>query len=167
MAQTLDAVPVPQKISSPRWPVQVIRVIAVVLLAQVLVQAGLAGAFISGDVSLLGLHSANGVLLELTSTALIPAAVLLLRPGRGPWWPIVFSVVLWFLVSAQIGFGFARLIGMHIPLGVAIFGMVCGLTWWAFSYRPAVVTAAAPVPPAAIPPAPVPPAPVPPAPVAS
>jgi hypothetical protein len=135
---------VPQNISGPRWPVQVIRVIAVVLLVQVLLQAGLAGAFISGDITLLGLHSANGVLLELTSGTLIPAAVLLLRPGRGPGWPIIFSVVLWFLISAQIGIGFTRRIGMHIPLGVAIFGMVCGLTWWAFNYRPAVVTAAAP-----------------------
>ena len=120
---------------APRWPIRVVRGLSVVVLVQVLVQAGLAGGFVTGDVGLLGLHSANGSLLVLTSTALLPATVLLWRPGRGPWWPIVFGVVLWWLVAVQVGLGFGRQVGAHIPLGVAIMGMISGFTGWACLHR--------------------------------
>jgi hypothetical protein len=115
--------------------VVLVRVIAVVLLVQVITQAALAGGFISGSVTMLGFHTANGILLVLTSGALIPAAVLLWRPGRGPWWPIVFAGAYWFLISIQVGIGFARIVGLHIPLGVTAFGLICGFTWWACAYR--------------------------------
>jgi hypothetical protein len=121
---------------APRWPIALVRTLAVVILLQVLIQAALAGGFITGRVSLLGLHSANGILLVLTSTALPVLALLLLRPGRGPWWPIAFSVALWFLIAVQVGFGFARLIGLHIPIGVTIMGLISGFTWWSMLYRP-------------------------------
>ncbi len=120
---------------APRWPIVVVRVLSAVVLAQVLIQAGLAGGFITGDVGLLGLHSANGILLVLTTAALLPATVLLLRPGRGPWWPIAFSVALWWLVAVQVGFGFARQVGPHLPLGMAIMGLISGFTWWSWAWR--------------------------------
>ena len=106
------------------------RTVAVLILLQVLLQAALAGAFITGDVGLLGLHSANGNLLVLTTTALLPATILLWRPGRGPRWPIAFSVLLWWLVAVQVGLGFGRQVGLHIPLGVAIMSLISGFTWW-------------------------------------
>jgi hypothetical protein len=110
--------------------------LATIVLLQVLVQAALAGGFITGDVGLLGLHSANGILLVLTTAALLPAAVLLVRPGRGPWWPIAFSVVLWQLIAVQVGFGFARQVGLHVPLGVTVTALIAGFTWWSYAYRP-------------------------------
>jgi len=119
-----------------RWPIIVIRLLAVLVLLQVLIQAALAGGFVTGDVDLLGWHTANAVLLFLTSAALLPATVLLVRPGRGPWWPIVVSVLLWVLILLQIGLGFARLVGLHIPMGMSIMGLIAAFTWWAFSYRP-------------------------------
>ena len=85
---------------------------------------------------MLDLHSANGILLALTSTALLPATILLVRPGRGPWWPIVVSFALWATMIFQIGVGFARLVGLHIPVGTALMGLITAFTWWAFSYRP-------------------------------
>jgi hypothetical protein len=119
-----------------RWPIITIRAISVLVLLQVLIQAGLAGGFVTGDVGLLGLHSANAVLLVLTSGALLPATILLVRPGRGPWWPIVVSIVLWWAIVFQVGLGFARLVGLHIPIGVAIMGLIAAFTWWAFGFRP-------------------------------
>ena len=68
-----------------RWPIYSVRLLAVVLLLQVFGQAVLAGGFVSGDVGLLGIHSANAILAVLTSMALILATVLLLWLGRGPW----------------------------------------------------------------------------------
>jgi hypothetical protein len=127
--------PAPAVVRPHRWPIALVRLLATVVLLQVLVQAALAGGFVTGDVGLLGLHSANGILLVLTTAALLPAAVLLVRPGRGPWWPIVLSVVLWQLVAVQVGFGFARQVGLHIPLGVTITALVAGFTWWSYAYR--------------------------------
>jgi hypothetical protein len=112
-----------------------VRVLAVLIVLQVVTQAALAGGFITGRLSMLGLHSANGIFLVLTTTALLPATIFLVRPGRGPRWPIIFSVVLWWLVAVQVGFGFARLVGLHIPIGVTIMGLTSGFMWWAFLYR--------------------------------
>lgn len=113
----------------------VLRALSVIILLQVLTQAALAGGFITGNVNLLGLHSANGITLVLTAGALLPAAIFLLRPGRGPWWPIVFSIVFWWLIALQVGFGFTRQVGLHIPIGVAIMSLISGFAWWTGSYR--------------------------------
>jgi hypothetical protein len=118
-----------------RWPIGVLRAVSVLVLVQVLLQAALAGGFITGQVSLLGLHSANGILLFLTSGLLVVVAVLLVRPGRGPWWPIVLTTALWFLIAVQAGIGFARLVGLHIPIGVALMGLISAFTWWTCAYR--------------------------------
>ncbi len=126
----------PSPARPPRWPIALVRTLAVLVLLQVLAQAALAGGFITGKLSLLGLHSANGILLVLTTAALLPVTVLLVRPGRGPWWPIAFSIALWWLVAVQVGFGFARLVGLHIPIGVTIMGLISGFTWWSIQYRP-------------------------------
>ncbi len=120
---------------APGWPIVVVRVVSLLVLLQVFVQAALAGGFVTGNVDLLGLHTANGILLVLTTAALLPATVLLRRPGRGPWWPILFSVALWWLVAVQVGFGFGRQVGLHIPLGVAIMSLVSGFTWWSCLHR--------------------------------
>jgi hypothetical protein len=105
-------------------------------LLQVLAQAALAGGFVSGNVALLDLHSANANLIPVTTVALAVAAILLWRPGGGPRWPVVAAVTLWLLAVTQIGLGFARLIALHFPLGVLLFGATAALAWWSFSYRP-------------------------------
>ncbi|GIE82366.1 hypothetical protein Aph02nite_83160 [Actinoplanes philippinensis] len=124
-----------------RWPVALVRVLALITLLQVLLQAALAGGFISGHVGYLTAHSVNGSLLVLTVMALGVATILLFRPGRGPWWPILLSAVLWWMVAVQVGVGFARLVGLHIPLGASILALTGAFAWWSFSYRPRPVTA--------------------------
>jgi hypothetical protein len=119
-----------------RWPLILVRTLAVVLLVQVLLQATLAGGFVSGNVGLLDVHSINGNVVPLTAFALIVAAVLVWRPGRGPKWPILAMVGVWLLAVTQVGLGFARILGGHFPLGVLLFGAATALTWWSFSYRP-------------------------------
>jgi hypothetical protein len=117
------------------WPIGVFRGLSFLVLLQVLLQAALAGGFITGQVSLLGLHSANGITLFVTTGLLVVGSILVVRPGRGPWWPIVFTTALWFLIAVQDWFGFARLIGLHIPIGVALMGLISGLAWWSCAYR--------------------------------
>lgn len=125
----------PENRPARRWPIAVIRSLTLIVLLQVLIQAALAGGFVTGHVSLLGLHSANAILLVLTSAALLPATILLVGSGRGPSWPIAFSALLWVAILLQAGLGFARLVGLHIPLGMAVMGLTAVLNWWAFAYR--------------------------------
>jgi hypothetical protein len=124
-----------------RWPVALVRIFAIITLLQVLSQAALAGGFISGRIGYLTAHSVNGSVLVLTVMGLGLSTVLLFRPGRGPWWPILITVVLWWMVAVQVGLGFARVVGFHIPLGAAILALTGAFAWWSFSYRPRRVTA--------------------------
>jgi hypothetical protein len=137
--------PVPDTPTGRRWPIALVRILAIVMLLQVFAQAALAGGFITGNVDLLGLHSANAILLALASMVLTGTTILLVRPGRGPWWPIPFSVLLFTLIVLQTGFGYARQVGLHIPMGVAIMGLTAAFTWWSCAYRaPAKALAGAP-----------------------
>ncbi|GIF39114.1 hypothetical protein [Actinoplanes xinjiangensis] len=124
-----------------RWPIALVRLFAIITLLQVLLQAALAGGFISGRIGYLTAHSVNGSVLVLTVMGLGLSTVLLFRPGRGPWWPILLSVLLWWMVAIQIGLGSARIVGVHITLGSAILALTGGFTWWSLSYRPRRVTA--------------------------
>ena len=113
--------------------------------AAVVAQPLLAGRYLSGDVDAMGAHSLNGTMLPLLSMLQIVAAVLFWRPGRGPFWPIPASVALFVAEGVQIGMGYSRTLGVHIPLGVAIVTTTVGLFVWSLAWRPP--TAAA-VPPA-------------------
>lgn len=117
------------------WPIVVVRAGAVLVTAQVLAQAALAGGFVSGQIRWLDLHSLNGILLFVSSGLLVAATVLLFRPGRGPWWPIAFTTSVWLLIAGQATAGFAKLIGLHIPLGVAVMGLISSFTVWACAHR--------------------------------
>ncbi|BEL06874.1 hypothetical protein Q0Z83_050650 [Actinoplanes sichuanensis] len=124
-----------------RWPIALVRAFSIITLLQVLLQAALAGGFISGHVGYLTAHSVNGTLLPVTAMFLGLSTVLLFRPGRGPWWPILLSVLLWWMIAIQVGVGFARLVGLHIPLGAAILALTGAFVWWSCGYRPRRVTA--------------------------
>ncbi|WP_430786601.1 hypothetical protein [Actinoplanes sp. G11-F43] len=118
-----------------RWPIVLVRILALTILVQVLAQAALAGGFITGEVGWLTAHSVNGSVVMMTAILLWCATVLLFRPGRGPWWPILFSAVLWWLCTIQIGIGSARMVGIHIFLGSLVLALTSGFTWWALSFR--------------------------------
>jgi hypothetical protein len=118
-----------------RWPINLVRLFAIITLAQVLLQAAFAGGFISGHIGYLNAHSINGSVLVMTVMVLGGSTILLFRPGRGPWWPILITVVLWWMCAIQVGIGFARLVGFHIPLGAMIMALSGGFAWWSLSYR--------------------------------
>jgi hypothetical protein len=118
-----------------RWPINLVRLFAIITLVQVLLQAAFAGGFISGHIGYLNAHSINGSVLVMTVMVLGGSTILLFRPGRGPWWPILITVVLWWMCAIQVGIGFARLVGFHIPLGAMIMALSGGFVWWSLSYR--------------------------------
>ncbi|GGT84772.1 hypothetical protein [Streptomyces violascens] len=130
-----DAVPSVSRLR--RWPIRLLRATAVLFLLDSLLQAALAGLFVTGDVGLLAWHAANAQMLSALVVVQTIAAVVIWRSLRGPWWPPALTVGLLGLLSIQQGLGESRMLGGHIPLGMAIFGTGAALTYWAFSFQPA------------------------------
>ena len=99
----------------------VLWLLAVSLLAQVI----FAGLFLDGHHAWRDWHAANGmVLVPLLALIQVVLAVVVWRPGRGPGWPAVASVGLLVAVVLQNVMGQAGLLAVHVPLGVAIVGVV-------------------------------------------
>lgn len=117
-ARTPDSAP-----SVPGWAVWSLRGLVTVVMLLVLVQPVLAGLFVTGDVGMLDLHSITASFLVVVVFLQIVAAILVWRPGRGPAWPIAASIAAFVLVELQSGLGYARVVAMHIPLGVLLFGL--------------------------------------------
>ncbi|MEV4506430.1 hypothetical protein [Streptomyces klenkii] len=119
-----------------RWPLRLLRASAVLVLLDTLVQAALAGLFVTGDLDLLAWHAANAAVLGALTVVQTAAAVLVWRLLRGPGWPVAASALLVVLVWVQQGLGEARVLAGHMPLGMAVFGCATALTCWAFTHRP-------------------------------
>jgi cytochrome bd-type quinol oxidase subunit 2 len=99
----------------------VLWLLAVSLLAQVI----FAGLFLDGHDAWRDWHAANGmVLLPLLALVQVVLAVLVWRPGGGPGWPAIASVGLLVAVVLQNVIGQAGLLAVHVPLVVAIVGLV-------------------------------------------
>jgi hypothetical protein len=109
-----------------------LRAVALTHAALVLAQAAFAGRYLGGDAASLRLHERNAELIVTLALVQLVLAVLVWRPGRGPGWPALASLVLWLAEVAQMAFGYGRTLAVHVPLGVAIFGLTVALslaTW--------------------------------------
>jgi hypothetical protein len=138
MTQTTTSTPAPAEAATPhpwrRRGIRILRALSVLALLDTLLQAALAGLFITGEVGLLDLHAANASVLALLVALEAIAAFLLWRPGRGPIGPFLLAVGLLVLVGVQQALGESRVLAGHVPLGMAIFGIDAALTYWSFSY---------------------------------
>jgi hypothetical protein len=101
-------------------------------------QAVFAGQFLGGSYGALRTHRENATVAGIAVLVAAACALLLWRPGHGPLRPLIATLALFGLVALQIAIGFARLVTLHIPLGVAVIGMSVGLTAAAWRYRPPV-----------------------------
>lgn len=94
-----------------------------------------AGALLSGNADAITFHETGGEMMHLASFAQLPISVLFWRPGRGPWWPALATVLLVVAEGAQIGLGQAHQLAIHVPLGVLIVGSVIALFVWSVTWR--------------------------------
>jgi hypothetical protein len=112
------------------WPRWLFRVAITVETVFVIAQAALAGGFLAGHYDLLAMHKENATITGIAELVVTVTAVLLWKPGGGPWWPIAVSLGLFALEAVQIIMGYARVLAVHVPLGVLISaGIVMLLTW--------------------------------------
>ena len=103
--------------------------VALRLLAMlVFAQAMFAGLFLDGNEAWRDWHAVNGMLvLPLLALVVVVLAVLVWRAGHGPGWLALASVGLLLAIFVQIGMGQTSQLAVHVPLGVAILGLVGAL----------------------------------------
>jgi hypothetical protein len=107
----------------------VLRVASVLFLVAVLAQALFAGLFVTGDVGFLDMHSLNASVIAFSAAACFVASLIMRAPRRIVHVGLIASL----MTVAQIAAGFLRIIPLHIPLGVAMFGLGLRLVQLAFS----------------------------------
>jgi heme A synthase len=98
-------------------PFRIVITAAAVLLFD---QAVFAGQFLAGTFGSLHTHRENATVSGLTVLGAAVAAVPIRWPGGGPIWPVFACLGLFGLIALQIVLGFARVIAVHVPLGVSI-----------------------------------------------
>lgn len=103
----------------PRWPYLVFRITTLVSAVMLFDQAVFAGQFLAGGYGSLHVHRENATYAGISVLVTAVAGVLVRWPGRGPWWPLAGCLGLFGLIALQIALGFARVLTVHVPLGVA------------------------------------------------
>jgi cytochrome bd-type quinol oxidase subunit 2 len=102
-----------------------LQVVLRLLAALVFAQAVFAGLFLDGDDAWRDWHATNGMLLiPLLALVEVVLAVLVWRSGRGPGWLALASVGLLLAIGAQVALGYTDQVAVHVPLGVAILGLI-------------------------------------------
>lgn len=124
--------PSPRHVGWTRWLFRVASTVSAIMLFD---QAVFAGQFLDGAFGSLHTHRENATLAGISVLVTLVAAVLRFRPGRGPAWPIAAAVLLFGLIAAQIALGFARVIWLHVPLGVGLIVGSALLSAWSWRAR--------------------------------
>lgn len=119
---TSTASPLPSEVKSRR-----LRMSHMVLASLVLIQAVTAGGFISGGLDTHYLHTVGGSALPLIATVITVAAWV--AAGRGTWErrSAVLSTIATVLIWVETGLGHMPMpvtTAVHVPLGVALFGLL-------------------------------------------
>jgi cytochrome b561 len=108
-----------------------LRIILPLHALGVLAQAALAGQFLSGLEDPVVFHAWTAWAILVLSLAQVALAVAASLKG-GALWFMLTSVFVLLAEALQTGTGYGRFLGVHIPLGVVLFGVVLWQTIWVF-----------------------------------
>lgn len=114
----------------PRASLWALRITAVLHLVILALQPLLAGMYLDGDADAIGVHGINAHIVQALCFAQFVAAICYAWPGGGRIWPLVFSFALWWAEGLQLGMGYARVLIVHILLGVSIVATQSLFTVW-------------------------------------
>ncbi|GAB3740861.1 hypothetical protein [Microlunatus parietis] len=96
-----------------------LRVFAVLHVIFAIMQPITIGQYLSGSYGMLAQHSIFGHLLSAASFLLGVTAIMYAVAG-GRVWIAAVAAPLWLVENVQVGMGYARLLGVHVPLGVGL-----------------------------------------------
>jgi hypothetical protein len=126
------------------WSWWLLRVTVTVQVLLIFAQPLLAGRFLAGDFSMLELHRANGTVAGVVTMAQIATTLLAWLVGGAPGRLFGAAVAFGAATALQLYAGFNHLLGLHIPLGVALVGCNGWLLVWVWSRGPGAPFAARP-----------------------
>ena len=98
----------------------------------VLMQAALAGQFLSGADNAVPIHEVTGWIVAALGLFQIVLAIL---SRAAPLWFVIASVGTFLGEALQVGTGYGRFLGVHIPLSILIFGLIVWQTIWVYRER--------------------------------
>ncbi len=116
----------------PRVTLWLLRITATLNLLLVLMQPVLAGLFLSGDVDAIDMHATVANAVAFVSMALVGIGIGYVV-ARGRWWVLVALVALLAAIIGQAFAGYARVLELHIPLGVLIVTASVLLAIWVWT----------------------------------
>ncbi|WP_329085627.1 hypothetical protein [Streptosporangium sp. NBC_01469] len=103
----------------------------------VIVLQGLtAGQVLGGATDALSLHGMGSLPVHVLGLVQLVTAVLLWRPGRGPVWPALASLVLFVGGFAQSMTGGGGITVVHVPLALGLIALTVGMLVWVITPRP-------------------------------
>jgi len=123
--------PPPPPTRRPRATLWLLRLTLTIHAVCVLAQPILAGRYLDGDYDAIGAHGLNGSVLP-ASGMVVGAAALAFWFAGGAGWPLLAFAGLWLAEGLQIGMGYARILAIHLPLGVAIVVVALWLAAWSW-----------------------------------
>lgn len=110
-----------------------LRVVVTAAAVTYLFQAVSAGQFLDGDYAFLRLHQAGTTIADVLMFIALVSAAGLKWIARGPLAPFLITLVAMVVSQGQAATGAARIIWLHVPLGVALIGLVWALAWGAWT----------------------------------
>lgn len=110
-----------------------LRAVVTVHLVAVLSQPVWVGLFLTGDVDAIAVHGTIGSLLAAWGLLTIGVVLAYVLGGRGPLWVLPVAVGHFLAVGYQVGAGYGRNLGLHVPMGVALTLVAAALAVWAWS----------------------------------
>ncbi|MFI9537807.1 hypothetical protein ACIG56_31775 [Nocardia fusca] len=128
--------PVSAKRFPTRWPIYLMRAAATGVAVVVLMQAALAGSFLSGEFEALAAHARNGGLTGLLLVVQTVAAFTCARRGLATRPPVLASVVQLVIVGVLFPLGEQRVLVAHVPLAVLLTVGVLQTTYAAWRRTP-------------------------------
>jgi hypothetical protein len=133
-AQSRSAPPTPEPVARGRLFVALLyllRVVAALHALLALSQAFSIGRYLDGSYPMVRVHGIAAGIVILTGAVLGLVAVLYAVAG-GRAWIAVVCVLFFFAEGFQTGQGYARALGIHVPLGVVIVALallIAVLSW--------------------------------------
>jgi hypothetical protein len=112
-------------------PLSLLRAVLLAHLLTVLTQGVLAGMFLSGNDTAVALHEITGRAVVGICLLQIVITIFLRARGWCPAWLLLYAIGILFAEVLETYTGYRRILVLHVPLAILIFGGIMRQLFWA------------------------------------